>query len=152
MQKNKMTIFLAVLTSLWLGACAKSNTVNNQDSSAAKTEFLNEFSGKASTQTSSLTIRQSGSIRYVNKVNDNCKLTFEGQIDSVQSSDGYYTVSYRFDSYTPYYPRCRHSDSMCALDVADCKRAIRDYDRIIGQKKTSLFKRGTNPDHVIMQP
>lgn len=148
---KKMGMLVVLATALIFTGCGgkSSDTKTGAD---AQNEFIKEFGGNNTSRKSTLIIFNNGNLEYVNRVNDNCTLKFHGKINSVTWTEDYYTVSYHFHTIDSHYTRCRASDSLCGMDVADCKRAINDYERRRGESHTSLFKKGSNPDNVVMLP
>lgn len=61
-------------------------------------------------------------------------------------------VKYRYNSFTPTISTCAVSNSICTMDVADCKRTISNYDRVINSGKDVIFKLGTEQKNIYMLP
>lgn len=159
MKFNKAVILMLGLITLLAVNCAPKNQESKDQE--ARNEFLNQYSTRGSydnghdprQRSSSLVIRDDGSIRFESKsFGDRCTLRFDGRIESVTLSQDYYNVRYRFHKLTPFYPRCSAQDSRCAMDVADCERAVRDYQKRLGEGHSIIVKKGTHTDAVIMMP
>lgn len=146
MKKTSITLVFLLLVC----AC-DSGTKSKSNESDGKSKFLNEYAEKAD-DSSSLVIHSDGTIRYFTEVNSNCSLKFDGRIESVKIADGYYTVNYRYHSFTPNLNTCSVSNTLCQLDVTACKTTISNYDRTIGRGNTVIFKLGENSKNIHMLP
>ena len=141
---------VAMVFLLLISACS-SDRKNNANESDGKSKFLSEHAEKMDSK-SPLVIHSDGTIRYFSKHNANCSLKFDGKIESVKISDNYYTVQFRYNSFTPTVSTCLASESICQMNVQDCKTAISEYDRLIGRGHTVIFKLGEDTKNIYMIP
>lgn len=141
--------FVGIIFLLIVSAC-NSGDKNRPNDVDEKSKFLAEYAEKTDDKDPQV-IHNDGTIRYFTQVNSNCSLKFDGKIESVKIADGNYIVNYRYHSFTPTYRAC--SNTLCDMDIAECKTIMSNYDRTINRGNTLIFKQQSEDSkNIILLP
>ena len=138
--------------------CSKENDSSDGDVNGTDvmSEFLNKYGDRdiELTDSMNLSIYDTGELRLEENLSDNCKLTYDGQIESVVLvTEDSYSIKYRYfdlSNELSFKASCNPGEIHCKLEVEDCERAISDNKSKVKKTKSKIVDRNSSAESLFL--